>query len=92
MGLKFRVNTKPEKAIISAAAALMLSIVFDGKKKKMRGSKKYRSFPKRIVKNYKLVDGLLKKTAAKELYSNNEHFKDPKLDAMTIENGEFIDI
>lgn len=88
----FKCNTKPEKMVLAATAAAILSIVFDQKKKKLRGSKKYQNFPARLIKNYKLADSLLSRTLAKELESKKEHFRDEKLDKMTIENGEFIDI
>ena len=90
MGMKFKFSTKPEKAVAAAAAACILSIIFDGKKKKLRGSKKYKNFPKRFARNYKLVDSLLMKTIAKDI--KEKQFKDKKLEAMTIENGEFVDL
>ena len=92
MPFVFKCNTKPEKFVIAATAATVLSVIFDERKKKLRGSKKYRNFPKRMIKNYKLADSLLKKTIAKDIYDKSEHFKDKKLDELTIENGEFIDI
>ena len=90
MPMVFKFSSKPEKMVAAATAAFVLSVIFDEHKKKLRGSKKYNSFPKRIVKNYKMVDGLLKKTVAKELYDETVHFKDEKLEALTIENGETI--
>ncbi len=92
MPVVFKCNTKPEKIVLAATAATILSVVFDQKKKKLRGSKRYKNFPARLVKNYKLADSLLSKTLAKEMEAKKEHFKDKKLDEMTIENGEFIDI
>ena len=88
----FKCNTKPEKIVLAATAATILSVIFDQKKKRLSGSKKYKNFPSRFIKNYKLADSLLSRTLAKELESRKEHFKDKKLDEMTIENGEFIDI
>lgn len=90
MPFVFKCNTTPEKMVIAATAATVLSVIFDERKKKLRGSKKYRSIPKRLIKNYKLADSLLKKTLAKELEAKGERFKDEKLDKLTIENGEFI--
>ena len=90
MGMVFKFSTKPEKAVAAATAAVVLSVIFDEHKKKLRGSKKYNNFPKRVIKNYKRVDELLKKTVAKELYDENARFKDEKLRKLTIENGETI--
>ena len=92
MPATFKVNSKPEKVIINATAAIVLSLIFDQHKKKMRGSKRYKNFPARVKKNYKLVDSLMKKTVAKSVYSEAAKYKDEKLANMTIENGEFIDI
>lgn len=98
MNMKFKVNSKPEKIVTAATMAVVLSIIFDGKKKKLKHPEKYKSFPKRVLKYYKLSDSLMKKTVAKDLEkklkeeADKEHFKDPKLDALEIENGEFIDI
>lgn len=90
MAFKFKCNTKPEKGVVAATIACILSIIFSESRKKQRGSKKYRSFPKRFVKYYKLADDLLSRTVAKDI--KNTQFKDKKLEALTIENGEFIDI
>lgn len=98
MGMTFKTNSKPEKLITAATMAVVLSIIFDGKKKKLKNPEKYKNFPKRVVKYYKLSDKLLTKTAAKELeaevkrHAEMGEFKDKKLDDMVIENGEFIDI
>ena len=92
MPVVFKCNTKPEKMVLAATLATILSVVFDQKKKKLRGSKKYRKFPQRMIKNYKLADSILGKTLAKDLDEKAQHFKDKKLEEMTIENGEFIDI
>lgn len=98
MGMKFKLNSKPEKLVTAATMAVVLSIIFDEKKKKFNKPEKYKSFPKRVAKYYKLSDSLLTKTAAKELEAELKRqaemgvFKDKKLDAMVIENGEFIDI
>ena len=92
MAVKVKFSSKPEKVIAAATAAVVLSIIFDESKKKQRGSKKYNNFPKRVVKNYKRVDDILKKTLAKDLYDETVHFNDEKLENLTIENGEFIDI
>ena len=91
MPVTFKCSSKSEKIVIAATLATVLSVIFDEKKKKLRGSKKYRNFPKRIIKNYKLADSLLNRTIAKGL-NLNEHFKDKQLDEMEIVNGEFIDI
>ena len=92
MPVKFKFSTKPEKTIAAAAVAVALSILFDEHKKKLRGSKKYRNFPTRVIDNYKKIDGLMKKTVAKDLYDQVEHFNDEKLEKLTIENGEFIEL
>lgn len=92
MDVEFKIGSKPEKTVIAATAAVVLSIIFDQHKKKMRGSKKYKNFPKRVVSYYKLVDSLLRKTAAKALYDDKEHFVDEQLEKLTIENAEVIDI
>ena len=90
MGIVFKFSSKPEKVIAAATAAFVLSIVFDDHKRKEKGSKKYQNFPKRMKKNYDRVDSILKKTLAKELYDGKVHYKDEKLEALTIENGETI--
>lgn len=98
MGMKFKVNSKPEKIVTAATAAVVLSILFDGKKKKLKHPEKYKSFPMRVLKYYKLSDSIMKKTVAKDLEkrlkeeADKEHFKDPVLENLEIENGEFIDI
>lgn len=90
MPVKFKFSTKPEKTIAAATAAIVLSIIFDEHKKKLRGSKKYNNFPKRVIKNYKKMDDLMKNTVAKELYDEAAQFNDEQLKKLTIENGEFI--
>lgn len=90
--LDVRISSKPEKLVIAATASVVLSIIFDEHKKKIKRPQKYRSFPKRVKKNYQLVDKLLKKTLAKELYDTTVHYSDPVLENLEIENGEFIDL
>lgn len=90
MGMVFKFSSKPEKVIAAVTAAVVLSIIFDDHKRRERGSKRYKSFPKRVRKNYTRVDEILKKTLAKELYDGKEHFNDEVLENLTIENGEFI--
>ena len=93
MAFTARYSWKPVMAaVLAATLATILSVVFDQKKKKLRGSKKYRNFPQRMIKNYKLADSILGKTLTKDLDEKAQHFKDKKLEEMTIENGEFIDI
>ncbi|MBR4555570.1 MAG: hypothetical protein IKO27_08290 [Ruminococcus sp.] len=92
MPVKFKFSTKPEKIIAAATAAIALSLIFDQSKLKAKGSKKYCKFPKRVINNYKKIDGALKKTLAKDLYDQTEHFNSEMLENLTIENGEFIDI
>lgn len=92
MKFDFRFSSKPEKVIAAATASVVLAIIFDEQKKKIKRPQKYNSFPKRVKKNYQLVDKLLRKTLAKDLYDTTVHYNDPVLENLEIENGEFIDI
>ncbi|MBR1764607.1 MAG: hypothetical protein IJ746_04360 [Ruminococcus sp.] len=92
MKFDVKISSKPEKLIIAATISVVLSIIFDEQKKKIKRPQKYNNFPKRVKKNYQLVDKLLKKTLAKELYDTAVHYNDPVLEGLTIENGEFIDL
>lgn len=93
MKADLRLSSKPEKTIAAISLSVALAILFDGNKKKIRRPDKYKNFPKRIASNYKKIDGILKKTIAKDLYKkSSEHYKSDFLENLKIENGEFIDI
>ncbi len=92
MKFAFKFSSKPEKVIAATTLSVVLAIFFDEHKKKLKKPEKYRSFPKRVKHNYKLVDKVLRKTLAKDLYAKAEHFNDPVLEGLEIENGEFIDL
>ena len=92
MGMKFKVNSKPEKIVTAATAAVVLSILFDGKKKKLKHPEKYKNFFQRTKRNYKICGSLLDKTIAKDLAKNVEHYNSDVLENLEIEKGEFIDL
>ena len=92
MKFNYKFSSKPEKTIAALTASVVLAILFDGRKKKKKHPEKYKSFPKRTAANYRKIDDLLKRTAAKELYSKQEHYESPVLENIKIEKGEFIDL
>ncbi len=92
--MKFDVkfSSKPEKTVVALTISVVLAILFDGKRKKLKHPEKYKSFPKRVVTNYYKIDDLLKRVAAVSQYKKQEHYKSPTLEKLKIENGEFIDL
>lgn len=93
MNVDFKFSSKPEKTIAAVSLSVALAILFDGSRKKIKHPEKYKNFPKRVAANYKRIDDILKRTAAKDLYKKTqEHYKSEVLENLTIERGEFIDL
>lgn len=89
---QFKLNSKPEKIIMTTALSVAGAILFDQKKKKLKHPEKYKNFFQRTKRNYKICGSLLDKTIAKDLAKNVEHYNSDVLENLEIEKGEFIDL
>ena len=89
---QFKLNSKPEKIIMTTALSVAGAILFDQKKKKLKHPEKYKNFFQRTERNYKICGSLLDKTIAKDLAKNVEHYNSDVLENLEIEKGEFIDL
>lgn len=94
--IAFEISSNPEKIIAAATLSVAMAIIFDGKKKKNRGGKRNpQSFPKRVMKNYRIADNLLCKTVAKNTekksVSDNKEFH-TKLRDLEIEDAIPFDL
>lgn len=91
--INFKISSKPEKIIAATAISVAGAILFDQKKKKIKHPEKYHNFFQRTAHNYKIINGALDKTIAKDLYKKARNtYKSDVLRNLTIENGEFIDL
>lgn len=89
---QFKLNSKPEKIIMTTALSVAGAILFDQKKKKLNHPEKYKNFFQRTKRNYKICGSLLDKTIAKDLAKNVEHYNSDVLENLEIKKGEFIDL
>ena len=95
MKMPVKVETNAEKSVIVGAAAFIMAVIFDQKKKK---PEKRKSRFQRVSKHYKRIDKLASKTIAKNVAANeakrreNMGIKSPKLRKITLEDSIPFDL
>ena len=95
MKMPVKVETNAEKSVIVGAAAFIMAVIFDQKKKK---PEKRKSLFQRVSKHYKRIDKLASKTIAKNVAANeakrreNMGINSPKLRKITLEDSIPFDL